>query len=80
MRLTIETDSSQEIEMLMRLFGAVAWENINIVSPSKTKVSPPNITKGDKKCNPRPLFGIWKDNPHSLTQLRSEQWNRNWSA
>jgi hypothetical protein len=36
------------------------------------------ITKGDKSIDPKPLFGIWKDNPRNLEEIRKKDWTRNW--
>ncbi len=38
-----------------------------------------SITQGDKSIDPKPLFGIWKDNPRSLEEIRKKNWTRNWN-
>ena len=35
------------------------------------------ITKGDKSIDPTALFGIWKDNPRTLEQIREQGGNVN---
>ncbi len=37
----------------------------------------PFITKGDKSIDPKSLFGIWKNNPRSLQEIRQKAWERN---
>ena len=76
MTITIETSGMQEIEQLLKVLKSLDIKSINIkeVSPKRQPV----ITKGDKKLDPRELFGIWQGNPRTLEQVRSEAWKRNW--
>ena len=32
------------------------------------------IIKGDKKIDPKGLFGIWAKNPRTLESIRKEAW------
>lgn len=77
MTITIETSGIQEIEQLLQVLKSLDIKNVNIkeVSPKRQ----PIITKGDKKLDPRALFGIWQGNPRTLEQVRSEAWKRNWN-
>jgi hypothetical protein len=77
MTITIETSGIQEIEQLLQVLKSLNIKNISIkdVSPKRH----PAITKGDKKLDPRDLFGIWQGNPRTLEHLRSEAWKRNWN-
>ncbi|MEI6408214.1 MAG: hypothetical protein WCR52_02430 [Bacteroidota bacterium] len=69
MTVTIETSGIQEVEQLLILLKTLNIKNIKIQSlPS---VHQPSITLGDKKTDPKQLFGIWKDNPRSIEQIRS---------
>ena len=36
------------------------------------------ITKGNKKLDPTALFGIWKNKPRNLQDIRQQDWKRNW--
>jgi hypothetical protein len=36
----------------------------------------PSITKGDKSIDPNGLFGLWKDQPRNLTDIRKQAWQR----
>jgi len=77
MTITIETSGIQEIEQLLQVLKSLNIKNISIkeVSPKRQ----PFITKGDKKLDPRALFGIWQDSPRALEQVRTEAWKRNWN-
>lgn len=77
MTITIEASGIQEIEQLLQVLKSLDIKNVNIkeVSPKRQPV----ITKGDKKLDPRALFGIWQGNPRTLEQVRSETWKRNWN-
>lgn len=76
MTITIETSGIQEIEQLLQVLKSLNIKNISIKeTPSKRQ---PVITKGDKKLDPRELFGIWQGNPRTLEQVRSTAWKRNW--
>lgn len=48
-------------------------QNIKIVS-SQNDLKP-NILKGNKSLNPKELFGIWKNKPKNLKDIRSESWD-----
>lgn len=77
MTITIEISGIQEVEQLLQVLKSLNIKNISIkeVSPKRQPV----ITKGDKKLDPRDLFGIWQGNPRTLEQVRSEAWKRNWN-
>lgn len=77
MTVTIETSGIQEIEQLLQVLKSL---NIKTIKVQSYPVAPrPTITKGDKKLNPRQLFGIWKDNPRTIEQIRSTAWARSWN-
>ncbi|CAH0235965.1 MULTISPECIES: hypothetical protein [unclassified Pedobacter] len=48
-------------------------QNIKIVSLQDDLK--PNILKGNKSLNPKELFGIWKNNPKNLKDIRSGSWD-----
>ena len=77
MTVTIETSGPKEVEQLLLLLKALNIENINI--KSSTSTPPPTITRGDKKIDPKQLFGIWKKNPRTIEEIRSSAWKRNWN-
>jgi hypothetical protein len=77
MTITIETSGIQEIEQLLQVLKSLDIKNISIKEASPKQQ--PLITKGDKKLDPRDLFGIWQGNPRTIEQVRSTAWNRNWN-
>lgn len=77
MTITIETSGIQEVEQLLKVLKSLNIKTIK-VQPSLVALRP-TITKGDKKLDPRQLFGIWKDNPRTIEQIRSTAWKRNWN-
>ena len=77
MTVTIETSGIQEVEQLLVLLKTLNIKNIKI--QSSPSMPQPNITRGDKKIDPKQLFGIWKDNPRNIEQIRSTAWKRNWN-
>ena len=36
----------------------------------------PKITQGDKTIDPMDLFGLWKDHPKQLSDIRKQAWQR----
>jgi len=36
----------------------------------------PNITQGDKTINSTNLFGLWKEQPKQLSDIRKQAWQR----
>jgi len=77
MTITIETSGIQEIEQLLQVLKSLNIKNINIKEVSQKRQ--PVITKGDKRLDPRELFGIWQGNPRTLEQVRTTAWKRNWN-
>jgi hypothetical protein len=75
MTITIETSGIQEVEQLLTLLKSMNINNISIKEVSVKRQ--PVIAKGDKKLNPRELFGIWQGSPRTLDQVRSTAWKRN---
>ena len=77
MTVTIETSDIQEVEQLLQVLKSL---NIKTIKVQSSPVAlRPTITKGDKKLDPRRLFGIWKENPRTIEQIRSTAWERNWN-
>ena len=76
MNVTFEINSQSELEKLFSLFKSFQFENVKVVSTPQ--INHALITKGDKSINPKSLFGIWKDKPRSLEEIRSQSWTRNW--
>jgi hypothetical protein len=78
MRVTIEAADIQEVEKILILLKSLNIKNIEVIPGPSSQG--PFITKGDKKVDPRLLFGIWKDAPRSLESIRAADWTRNWDA
>ncbi len=76
MTITIETSGMQEVEQLLKVLKSLNIKNISIKEASAKRQ--PVIAQGDKKLDPRELFGIWQGNPRTLEQVRSTAWKRNW--
>lgn len=74
MRITIEIDSKNEMDKLSALFKSININTVKIVSNEITDIT---VTKGDKKIDPRGLFGIWASKPRSLENIRKDAWERN---
>jgi hypothetical protein len=76
MTIIIETSGIQEVEQLLKVLKSLDIKNISIKDlPVKRQ---PIITKGNKKLNPKELFGIWQAKPRTIEQIRSISWKRNW--
>ena len=75
MRVTLEIADFDEMEKLLSLFRTMKLENIKIISPQDD--TKPNILKGNKSLNPKELFGIWKDTPRNIEEIRAKSWDRN---
>ncbi|MCY7349883.1 MAG: hypothetical protein LH606_04345 [Cytophagaceae bacterium] len=76
MKVILEIEKPDEVEKLMR------WLHKNrLLSQVKveTAVSDDSaaIVRGDKRIDPQALFGIWKDNPRTLEEIRKAAWDRN---
>jgi len=47
-----------------------------LYQPIKNKRQP-TITKGDKTIDPTEFFGMWKEQPKNLADIRKKAWHRN---
>jgi len=74
MRITIEIDSKSEMEKLSALLKTFKINTVKIISSDD---SPMPVIKGDKKIDPKSLFGIWAEKPRSLENIRKAAWQRN---
>lgn len=74
MRVTLEISDFDEMKKLLSLFQSMKLENIKIISPQNN--AKPNILKGNKSINPKELFGIWKETPRNIEEIRAKSWNR----
>lgn len=71
MKITIEPTSAAELERLIKML-----QTMEIVNFEVTNIPKPSITKGDKSIDPTALFGIWKDAPRQLEDIRARAWQR----
>ena len=77
MIVTIQTSGIQEVEQILQVLKSLNIKAVKVEgSPS---YSHPTILKGDKKLDPKQLFGIWKNNPRTIEHIRSNAWKRNWN-
>ena len=74
MKITIEVTDKNELDKVLSALQTLPSENVKISTSGHTDPLP--ITKGDKTVDPSALFGIWKDAPRNLIQIRKEGWDR----
>ena len=74
MKITIEVTDNQELEKVLAALQMLTSEDIELKAYNVDRKS--SITKGDKSIDPKSLFGIWKDNPRTLTEIRKQSWER----
>jgi len=67
----IEPSTTVELERLITMLNTMEIGNFEI-----TEIPQPSITKGDKSLDPTGLFGIWKDAPRQLADVRTQAWTR----
>lgn len=73
MRVIIEITDNEEIKQLMALLRELGIDNYNIIEKRDENSS---ISYGDRDIDPSELFGIWKDSPRKIDEIREEGWNR----
>ena len=73
MRITIEIDSKSEMEKLSALFETFKIKTVKVIPTDDTTLS---VIKGDKKIDPKGLFGIWASKPRSIENIRKDAWQR----
>ncbi len=76
MKVSLETNSFEELERIISLFKSMQLEKIEVNYSNTTPTN--SIQKGDKTQDPRALFGIWKEKPRSIEEIRNQNWKRNW--
>lgn len=72
MKITIEVTDENELDKVLTTLQALRPEDVKVSTSAGTRP----ITKGDKTIDPSALFGIWKDVPRNLAQIRKEEWHR----
>ena len=73
MRITIEINSKNEMEKISALFKTLKINAVNILSTDEQVIP---VIQGDKKIDPRSLFGIWSKKPRSIDNIRKNGWQR----
>lgn len=73
MKITIEIDSENEMEKLSAFLKTF---NINAVAVVSKETANSTVIKGDKKIDPKGLFGIWSAAPRAIENVRGTGWNR----
>ena len=75
MTITIEVADANEAGQVLKLLKSLDINAVHIQEAGSRRE--PTITPIDYSIDPRALFGIWKDQPRTIEQVR-EGWNRNW--
>jgi hypothetical protein len=72
MKVTIEVQHPDELSDLITWLETRPFSSqINVINHS---TEPAPIQSGDPQIDPTGLFGIWKDNPRTLAQIREAAW------
>lgn len=74
-KIIIQTNSQEEMEQIIQLLADLNAGSLKITATSADS----SITPGDKSIDPSELFGMWKDKPRTLEQIRKEGWKRDWN-
>lgn len=72
MKITIEVTTDSELKELMH------WLSRHPLAASvqlNNQPSNPLVIKGNKKLDPMALFGIWKDEPRTVEDIRQNAWS-----
>ena len=75
MKVIIETQSPAELEQLLLLLRQLGIGSFQVVEKEEPARLP--VTEGDKSIDPTDLFGIWKEEPRTIGDIRAKGWNRN---
>ena len=75
MQLTIDVQNDDKLEKLLLILKELNMEFSLKKKPTAKRKIP--IVRGDKSVDPEAMFGIWKDNPITLAEIRERNWNRN---
>lgn len=65
------------MQKVLSLLKELQLEGVRVISDPIAPL--PAIQTGDKTIEGSTLFGIWKNNPRSLEDIRNKSWNRDWS-
>jgi hypothetical protein len=76
MKVTIELTNFSELEKLLAFIKTMDIENLTIKTEPIRQIP---VLRGDKTQSGSALFGIWKDNPKQLSDIRTANWKRNWN-
>jgi hypothetical protein len=71
MKLTVEISDKSEIEDLLsylKMHKINSWQILDY--PQLT------VEKGDKTIDPKAHFGLWKNSPKNIEDIRVKAWNR----
>lgn len=74
MRVTVEIANDIEMKKLIAFFKTMQLDSIQIVTEHTAHL--PIIQKGNKRLNPKELFGIWQEEPRDIEVIRKNAWKR----
>ncbi|MFN0036439.1 MAG: hypothetical protein ACKVUS_15345 [Saprospiraceae bacterium] len=75
MTITIESVNAKELEQLLSVLKSMNLSGVQVKSHAPRREKP-TIIVGDKSIDPMALFGIWKEGPRSLEEIRNAAWKR----
>ena len=81
MKITIEIDDLEQVKAVIALLTSLDIEHINVLDSTTTSpnLSSDEITHGDETEDPTELFGIWKNTPKTIGEIRRDAWKRAWN-
>ncbi len=78
MTVTIELSGPQELEQLKQLLESLNISSVNLKESPVERPIP--ISRGDKTLDPTAIFGLWKDDPRTIEEIRTIGWDRNYNS
>jgi hypothetical protein len=82
MKITVEITNFEELQKILLFFKSIQLEKVE-VNYTNSEILENSLStliqKGDKTQDPTSLFGIWKDNPKTTQQIRTQNWKRDWN-
>ena len=76
MKVTLEIANFEELEKLFLFFKSIQLDKVEVNYKNESLIEDV-LERGDKTQDPTALFGMWKDNPRDIEEIRNKNWKRN---
>ena len=76
MKVTVEVSDERALETVLSFFASLHLQNITVSHETDAREFLSGNLTENASPDPQELFGLWKDHPRTIDEIRATAWSR----